>query len=143
MNNNSIRTLHPETRPGLMRRLVAAATGAICVMLLLGAAYPQPACPNTQAVTPLGNHGQLHAPQPERGCHRLEQLAAAMAMLRPAERQILQWRYGEDLRCAEIASRLRVSLRTAKRKLAVARQRVKAAMKIVEESWHDLASSND
>jgi hypothetical protein len=56
MNNNSIRTLHPETRPGLMRRLVAAATGAMCVMLLLGAAYPQPACPNTQAVTPLGNH---------------------------------------------------------------------------------------
>jgi DNA-directed RNA polymerase specialized sigma24 family protein len=73
----------------------------------------------------------------------LEQLEAAMAMLRPGEPEVLLWRYGEDLGCVEIAARLAVSLRTAKRKLAVARQRVKAAMKIVEESWHDLASSND
>jgi len=55
----------------------------------------------------------------------------------------LLWRYSEGLGCAEIAVLLGVSLRTAKRKLAVARQRLKAAMKIVEKSWHDLASSND
>jgi RNA polymerase sigma factor (sigma-70 family) len=87
--------------------------------------------------------GQLQPPQPEGSCQRLEQLEAAMAMLRPGEPEVLLWRYGEDLGCVEIAARLAVSLRTAKRKLAVARQRVKAAMKIVEESWHDLASSID
>jgi catechol 2,3-dioxygenase-like lactoylglutathione lyase family enzyme len=72
----------------------------------------------------------------------LEQLEAAMAMLRPGQPEILLWRYGKDLGCTEIAARLGVSLRTGKRKLAVARRRLQAAMKIVEKSWHDLAGSN-
>ena len=39
-------------------------------------------------------------------CHRLAHLEAAMAMLRPGEPEILLWRYGEGLGCAEIAARL-------------------------------------
>ena len=66
-----------------------------------------------------------------------------MAMPRPGEPELLLWRYGEDLGCVEIAARLGVPLRSAKRKLALARQRLQAAMKIVEKSWHDLAGSND
>jgi RNA polymerase sigma factor (sigma-70 family) len=87
--------------------------------------------------------GQVQTPQPEGSCQRLEQLEAAMAMLRPGEPEVLLWRYGEDLGCVEIAARLAVPLRSVQRKVAVARRRLQAAMKIVEKSWRVLASSND
>ena len=85
--------------------------------------------------------GQWQTPQPEPRCYRLEQLKAAMATLRPGERQILQWRYGEGLGCAEIAARLGVPLRSAQREVAVSRQRLIEAKK-VEKSWRVLAGSN-